>query len=132
MMQGCSYTIDLTLTGQILRGADHLPVVGATITLFTGAVDHCSTTTDSEGRWSLTTTLNGDEFWSDGKGRRWLESDPPYPTGAPKSGSPYTIRVETDEGTVKCPIPRISIPENGGNISASMLLLVDASFTLHE
>jgi hypothetical protein len=122
-LQGCSYEYHLTLTGQILRGNDYRPIVGATVTLFSGTMELCSTTTDAEGRWSLKALLSEVEFelQPDNQGRRWLKSD-----------VPHTIRVETDEGTFKCPIPRTSIPEDGIEISASMVVLVDASFIKDE
>ncbi len=135
MIPGCSCSYSLTLTGQVLRGEDHLPVIGATVTLFGGVegkIDYCSTTTDSDGRWSLTAVLYENDFWTDSKERRWLMCDPPYPEGAPKADHPYSIRVETDEGAVKCSLPTISTPEECGELIASMFLLIDASFASHE
>lgn len=129
---GCSYVYELLLTGQVLRGDERVAVAGAKVALFTGNYEHCTTTTDSEGRWSLKTSLSDIDFWSDEKGRLWLKSDPPYPKGAPKAKYPYKIRVETEEGLITCPIPNVSVPDSGGEITASMLILVEGSFVLPE
>lgn len=119
LTSGCSLLYEITLTGELLRGVNQSPIVGATVTLFTGEWEHCSTTTDSAGRWSLTTTLDSGEFRPGEDGQLWL--DPVV--------DPYIVRVETDEGTLECPIPQISMREEGANISASMLILVDAAFS---
>ena len=125
---GCSYLHDLTLVGQVLRGADRLPIVGATVALLSDNHEHCSSTTDDYGRWTLSLSINNRKFRPDKDGRYWLGSDPPYPDRAPRAKDSYTIRATTDEGSLECPLPRISASKPGEAVSASMWILVDAGF----
>ena len=116
-LTGCSKYYDLHIDGQILAGPDQTLVAGVKVTLFAGQAEYATTTTDEEGRWSMTHLISAGEFdpAKDGKQEQHIRED-----------FPYQFRIEAGDRNFLAPLPRVFAPKSGKDIFASVLVVIDA------
>ena len=116
---GCSYVYTIRLNGEILRGDDHTPVSGATVTIYRGGTEHSSAVTDKDGRWETDLEIYNANLGPPGKnGERPLVRNSTFP---------YEIRVEYDDQELILPFPKVGFRESNYEAYASVLAILDVT-----
>ncbi len=115
-LSGCSFVYNIHLDGQVLAGADHLPLANAKITIFRGTSEMATATTSASGRWSVVFTVSDNLFLADSAGR--------YVMGGGNPRSPE-LRVELGGKQTVVPFPLVYEPKSGKDIFTSVLLVLE-------